>query len=84
MTPMQKTVLKAIIESEFHDGAHPINNPTWTDCVQDDTGLPGAQFRAVAVGLQEAGFIRIDAPNRGENDGTIRITQAGWDAYHSA
>lgn len=68
-------VLKLIAESEFHDGAHPVNNWVWTDCVSDEFGGTKS-FSGIASQLQQKGFAKFDGKGR---DAVCCITQLGYD-----
>lgn len=35
MTPLEMKVIKAILESEYHDGRNPVGNSVWVDCLWD-------------------------------------------------
>jgi hypothetical protein len=83
LTEKEKTVLKAVVESEYND--FPYTNPVWLEIVSDDT-FKGKAFSGICASLQEKGLIRtyltnerINGDPKGMKESTIEITQTGLD-----
>ena len=83
LTEKEKTVLKAVVESEYND--FPYTNPVWMEMVSEDT-FSGKAFSGICASLHEKGLIktyltndRINNDPRGMKESTIEITQLGLD-----
>ena len=83
LTEKEKTVLKAVVESDFND--FPYTNPVWMEIVSDDT-FKGKTFSGICTSLHEKGLIRTYLTNdrvnndpKGMKESTIEITQTGLD-----
>jgi len=71
VTSGELSLLRAIRDSEFHDGQHPVGNYVWVDCLDgwsDTRKFPGTMASLVKKGL---------AKTDGE---ACALTQAGFDA----
>jgi len=60
ITALQADVLRAIVESDFHDGADPVGNWVWSDCLYPKIAK-GKQIGAVMSMLVQRGLARTDA-----------------------
>jgi hypothetical protein len=70
LTDGERSLLKAIRDSEYHDGRDPVDSYVWVDCLDDWSNtrrLPGTMASLVKKGL---------ARTNGES---CAITQAGFD-----
>jgi hypothetical protein len=83
LTEKEKTVLVAVVESEFND--FPYTNPVWLELIAEDT-YPGKAFSGICASLHEKGLIktfltneRVNGDPKGMKESTIEITQAGLD-----
>jgi hypothetical protein len=83
LTEKEKTVLVAVVESEFND--FPYTNPVWLELIAEDT-FPGKAFSGICASLHEKGLIqtyltndRVNNDPKGMKESTIQITQAGLD-----
>jgi hypothetical protein len=72
MTKLERQLLGNIIHSEYHDGANPVDNPTWVDCVTE--GFTGKTASGVMSSLVKKGWART-------NGETVTVTSDGFRAY---
>jgi hypothetical protein len=83
LTEKEKTVLVAVVESEFND--LPYTNPVWLEMVSDDT-FKGKAFSGICASLHDKGLIktyltndRVNDDPKGMKESTIEITPLGLD-----
>lgn len=70
ITEGEKGLLVAILDSEYHDGRDPVDDPVWVDCLWGWSGK--AKFPGTMASLVRKGLADTD----GE---TCSLTQAGVD-----
>lgn len=75
MTENERSLLIAIINSDFHDGQEPVGDYVWVDCL--DGWSDTKKFPGTMSSLVKKGFAKTD----GE---ACCITQAGFDAVRAS
>jgi hypothetical protein len=86
LTDNEAVMLKNIIWSDYHDGAHPVGNHVWFDNPFDSATTCGGVCASLSrKGLAEfSGYVEPDPRDRGREDRTMSITLAGWNALMEA
>ena len=79
LTTKEIDALIGIVDSEFHDGSHPVGNPVWTWSANPFSNA--RTFSGVVASLNKKGF--TTSTDLGK-DSTIVLTQAGFDALKEA
>jgi len=80
LTDLEAMMLTAIRDSEFHNGANPIERETWNDTTMDAfvrLGGKKAQAGGVMASLSDKGFAWTTGHGR---EDVCAITKAGFDA----
>ncbi len=78
-TELEREVLQAIIDSDFHDAQDPIGNWVWSwSCNPWMETADAKKFPGVVTSLIKKGLAKNDG-NEGD-EACLTITQEGWDA----
>lgn len=89
MTKLERIYLIAIIESDFnwgsgYAGRDTIGNPVWAfdpaERFAADAGKPASSAGGVAASLQKKGLAFTSTFDHPDDENTIHITEAGYDA----
>ncbi len=81
ITDKEFAVLGAVINSQYHDGNHPVGNHVWTAELADEDEVAGMTRHQVAgtlATLQTKGLVYTQGSGR---DGTTCVTEDGYVTY---
>ena len=82
LTANERAALQGIVDSNYHDGQHPVDNWVWSwsanPWIDDDTQR--RKFAGTLTSLIKKGFAKQDGDGVGA---CVAITQSGYDALNS-
>lgn len=77
LTAKEFQALQGVLDSEFHDGANPINNPVWVWSANNFDNP--RSFPGVVSALVKKGYVKVF--NRRTKEAVIQITESGFAAH---
>lgn len=86
LTAHQVKLLKAVLDSDYHDGQEKVGNHVWSDGIHSDVGVTNREIGGIVSAAQQAGLITTNGswdPGAHRSDRTIAITQLGMDSYNA-
>lgn len=86
LTANQAKLLEAVVNSQYHDGADPVDNYVWSDGIHRDVGVSERSIGGIVSKAQQAELVTTGGSwDKGaeKSDRVIAITQLGWDLYKS-
>ena len=77
VTDLEFDLMKAIVNSEFHDGQNVIDHPVWSFSACPQNIRPN-QMGGVMSSLVKKDYVRVEGEG---DDATVEITAIGFDAF---